>query len=230
MALSRLTAPEDRTSFECNVLFRPTWMPVFGTGIGDQDLLLPEGSAQILPEGTQLLIQLHLFNTTTSEIVTRTKVRMHKTDVVDPLPVGFYVFGTSEVELPPASNSTVSNDCTVPDEVVIGAMLPHMHYLGQSLTFEMGDANDPSAPMREVFKRDPYSFDDQYVEPFDLTIPAGTPTRVTCEFDNPDPRTVTFGESSENEMCFLVTYQIDSAGQGGCLTFDPDKLQDLLGE
>jgi hypothetical protein len=229
IALEKLTAPEDRRSFECNVLFDPTWMPIFGTGIGDQDLALPEGSAQVLPEGTQLLIQLHLFNTTTEPITTSTKVHLHQTHVPDPSPVGFYVFGTSEVTLPPASKSTVSNDCAVPDDVTVAAMLPHMHYLGKSLTLEVGDPNDPTAPMREVYRRDPYDFNNQYVEPFDLTIPAGAPTRVTCSYENDGPETVTFGESSNDEMCFLVTYQVGFDGQSGCVTFDPEKLKQLTG-
>jgi len=47
-------------------------------------------------------------------------------------------------------------------------------------------------------------------------VNAGDVTRVTCNYENTTDETITFGESTKNEMCFLVGFAADRAGTGGC--------------
>jgi hypothetical protein len=62
----------------------------------------------------------------------------------------------------------------------------------------------------------------QEIEERPLTIPAGTLTRVSCTYDNPTEEMVTFGEGSENEMCFLVLYEGGGGSLDGCVNLgDP---------
>jgi Copper type II ascorbate-dependent monooxygenase, C-terminal domain len=93
-----------------------------------------------------------------------------------------------------------------------------MHLLGKSLTFEMGPSADQ---LKKVFERNPYDFDSQRIELLDLTLNPGDVTRVTCNFDNTTDKTITFGESTKSEMCFLATFVADRTGVAGCTVGSP---------
>ena len=49
------------------------------------------------------------------------------------------------------------------------------------------------------------------IDSMDMVIPGGSHARVTCNYLNPGPNIVSYGESTKNEMCFLPTL---TAGQG----------------
>lgn len=68
-----------------------------------------------------------------------------------------------------------------------------------------------------VFVRDPYQFDDQHSEALALDLTPGSFARVTCGYDNTELRTVTFGESTHDEMCFLIGFAIDQAEIKSCV-------------
>jgi hypothetical protein len=93
------------------------------------------------------------------------------------------------------------------------AMMPHMHYLGTSITLEIGPSE---AELQVVFERDPYNFEDQDIDPFEMIIPAGYHARTRCTFNNTSNEVVTFGESSLNEMCFAVGFASGVDGVSGC--------------
>jgi hypothetical protein len=78
--------------------------------------------------------------------------------------------------------------------------------------------------MHEVFARDPFDFDDQHIEPIDLTLAAGDVTRVRCTFDNPMDEAVSYGESTHNEMCYLIGFAVDLPAQSACLEVLPPNI------
>ena len=63
----------------------------------------------------------------------------------------------------------------------------------------------------------PTTSTDQRLELINLTLNAGDVTRVTCNYQNPMDQTITFGESTKNEMCFLVGFAADRSGTSGCV-------------
>jgi hypothetical protein len=94
-------------------------------------------------------------------------------------------------------------------------MFPHMHYLGRKQTLELGpDPNNFSA----VYTRDPYDFEQQTIDPIELNLTPGMAARLTCSYDNNRDETITYGESTNNEMCFAIGFTVASgpaAGLGG---------------
>ena len=70
--------------------------------------------------------------------------------------------------------------------------------------------------MQEVVNRDPYLFDAQFIEAKPIVARKGKNTKVTCSYDNTTDRTVGFGESSNDEMCYLVGYVRGKEGAFGC--------------
>lgn len=83
------------------------------------------------------------------------------------------------------------------------ALLPHMHLMGTSLTFELGASEDD---MKMVYARDPWDFDRQTIDNFDMTLEEGLHTRTTCKYNNTTDKTITYGESTFDEMCFMGAF------------------------
>jgi len=203
---------------ECNVLFKATWAPMFVATTASANIAMPAGAAKLIDPGSFLVLQLHILNTTAHTVTSSTEVSMQSTDLKDPIPVGIYAFGTSNISLPPSKTTTVEADCTLPADVHLFAMLPHMHFLGRRLEIDTGP---DEGSMTQTYLRDPYDFNDQYIEDFDVTLKAGTHTRTLCSYENTGASTVTFGESSHNEMCFAVGFSLGGGNLGGCIDSGP---------
>jgi len=100
------------------------------------------------------------------------------------------------------------------------AGFPHMHRLGASMRFEVG----PQGSMREVFKRDPFDFDNQRIDNLDVSIAAGDISRVTCTFNNTKDQVIGYGESTNNEMCYFVGFAVDQPSMSACLEVVPSSF------
>lgn len=227
MVVARTLAPEPEGMAECDVLFRNTWVPMFGSGTSEAEIDAPDGAAYHVSAGEQVVMQLHLLNTTPDAISNEIVVRAFEADpIVELEPIGIYAFGTNQIELPPRMATDVVNECTVERDVEAFAIFPHMHYLGLSMSLEV---RDDTGTWNEVFRKDGWDFDQQEFVPQLLQLTPGTETRVTCSYDNPTDEMVGFGESSIDEMCFLVTYVVGSGSNAldGCVelgTGDPGPM------
>jgi hypothetical protein len=211
----RTNAPEPDGFSECNVLFRTSWDPLFITGAGRSEITFPAGVGHKLAANTQLLVQLHLLNTSEDHVESAVEVTMRRSHVDDPKPVGTYVFGTTSLNLPAAQTSEAQALCTLREPVQLIAGFAHMHWLGRSLSFEVGSSENQ---MHTLFARDPYNFDDQHLELIDVTLNPGDMTRVTCHYDNTHDHSVGFGESTTTEMCFFVGLAVGRDGLSSCIT------------
>jgi hypothetical protein len=221
--LSRTLVPEPEGLSECNVIFKQSWLPMFVTGNGSTSLEYPSGAATVLHKGQQIVLQLHLLNGTSADVTKSASVVMRKSNLASPDPVGIYAFGTQKIMLPAGGPSNVVVDCTPTEDVEAFATLAHMHKLGTSLHLSVEDDN---GQMQEVVNRDPYSFNKQYIEADPIRAPKGKKTHLTCGYDNTTDHVVTFGESSNDEMCYLVGYIRGKEGAFGCdntsFVADPD--------
>jgi hypothetical protein len=207
---------------ECNELFRSSWNPLYVTGTGNSPLVAPEGAGYVLTAGTPIVLQLHLLNTTAEEVTDSVVVRMRKSPLEEVDPIRMVVFGTLGLALDPHSESSAVSACDNSESFDIFAVFPHMHYMGTSMVVEAGPDKDQ---LKEVFRRDPYDFDDQRMEQLTLPINAGDHVKVTCNYNNTTDKIITFGESSNDEMCFFIGFatgpKADFAGCIGGSSFFP---------
>jgi len=219
MLVARTLAPEPNGLSVCNVLFKTSWVPLFGAGKGDASLVAPSGNGYVLPKGTQMLFQLHLLNTTTSAVTEKATVRMGLSPTPNPSPVGIYAFGTEAITLPPHQTTSIVNDCTTSDDVEAFEWYPHMHQLGTAISLQVGtSAND----LKTVYEQGPWNFNDQHMDAKSIHIPAGSFTRTTCTYTNPGADTVSFGETSADEMCYLVSFVTNpTTSLNGCVNQTP---------
>jgi hypothetical protein len=214
----RTGASEPEGFAECDVAFRSIWETLFISGTGNSKLEFPADAGHQIPKGTQLLVQMHLLNVDPEPVEGVVTLHMRRSTAANPRPVSSFILGTAAVELPAGQRSDVVGTCSPFQGVHYIAGFPHMHMLGSRMVLEVGDSE---STLQEVFRRDPFDFDDQRIDPIDVTIAPGQMTRVTCTFDNTTPQTITYGESTTNEMCYFVGFAVDQAGMSACLEVLP---------
>jgi hypothetical protein len=218
MFFSRTTAPEPDGISECDVVFKQTWIPLFLAGRGASTLQYPAGDANVLPKGTQVVLQVHLLNSTPHDETIDIALALHQSKTANPVPVGLYAFGSTIISLPPSSTSTVTAECAPDRDVTSFAMFAHQHQLGTKMTLEVMNA---AGQYELAYKRDPFDFNNQTIEQTPISIAKGTKTRITCTYDNTTTATVGFGESSHDEMCYLAMFVPGEAGTFGCVQNPP---------
>lgn len=201
--------PEDgvgRCKMPLDARFLQGWAP------GNRGVDLPPDVGLHLPEkGKWLILQIHYWNAAGhKDSHDRSGVAMCTTSTPRPKTAIVSTLGSAAINLPPRSSGVdVTGTCTPEIDQpihVIGAG-PHMHRLGRTFVTEVlrgGSESNRSA----VVTVPKWSFDDQETHRADVIINPGDKLRTTCRFDNPSDKRVTFGERTEDEMCFnfLVTY------------------------
>jgi Copper type II ascorbate-dependent monooxygenase, C-terminal domain len=103
-------------------------------------------------------------------------------------------------------------DCQTPETTRVVGFFPHMHMLGTSMTLEVGPSADS---VQSIYSRDPYDFNDQTIDGTDMVLEGGQHARLTCNYNNTRSEAVTYGESSLNEMCFLIMFVVGPPS--GCI-------------
>jgi hypothetical protein len=113
-----------------------------------------------------------------------------------------------------------SCDRTAPQDMVVRAIAGHMHLLGRSISVDL----DPGTSREQrLLDREVWDFDDQAATPLDrpVRVRAGDTLRVTCTHDaalrsmipelaGEQPRYVTWGEGTSDEMCLGIVQYTDS--------------------
>ena len=182
---------------------------IYGSGVGTEPLVLPEGVAVRIPAGAQILVNLHLFNVTDAELSGSSGIEvvtMAEETVVDEAEV--LLAGPLAFNIPARTNGhVIQGGCTMADDVTVFAVMPHMHQLGTYMRVDVDG---------EVLYEGAYSFDEQRyydIDPLRM-LSAGTRVGVTCTYDNPTSSNVGFGDSSTQEMCFGLLYRYPALHDG----------------
>jgi hypothetical protein len=170
-----------------------------GSGVGTEAYEYPEGVAIRLKAGSQITLNLHLFNTNETELSGTSGLLVKTMDEADVENVAETILaGPIELEIPPGRVEQ-SGTCTFSHDSTIFQILPHMHQTGVHLK-----AIAHSSTMGDVELFDgPYSFEDQQVLPVDMIeMKAGDTVDVTCTYENETEEEINWGDSSLAEMCF----------------------------
>jgi hypothetical protein len=121
-------APDGTTA--CNAGVNRT-QSVFGSGVGSEPLAFPKGVAFRMTKGTQLLLNLHLFNTGTAPISGTSGTRFQTVSEADaPVIAEGLLAGTTSISLPPGQSTNSTGYCTMSIDSTIFAVSQHMHLLG----------------------------------------------------------------------------------------------------
>ena len=211
-------APEPDGTSECPVLFKTTWIPIYLGGVESTPLRMPDGAAVDLGRGKQLVLQLHLQNTSAAPITNRVAMHMKLQDQAEGfVPAGIFGLDNHVIDLPPNSGETTTRmSCKPGKEMNVFSMLGHMHKYGSSL---------------EVFKNSEsvfvqqWDFDDQPITPLRMRVMPEDELALECRHSNTTDRSIGYGESSDDEMCASVFYYTPYDRLAGC-TQVPDEGPD----
>lgn len=220
LALYRAMADEREEVWDCSdKLISLLWEPLWGVGTSEEGIQVPAGTGFKISGYSQYVVQLHLQNAGDTSITLRAGVNLTYApddQTASLIPAGIFALGTFDIDIPPgAVDHSTTIPCNVDREMNVFAVLPHMHKLGKKI--ELTHSPDDVAPLEEIYGLDPWDFTKQPIVPQQFRFDPGHRLAVTCHWDNPGATDVTFGESSDNEMCFFVVFYYPYTGLDGCV-------------
>ena len=184
---------------------------IFGSGVGTNPFEFPDGVAVRLRAGEQLLLNLHLFNTSGAELRGESGTRARFVDPGSTVEEAESILaGTLSLSLPPQQATTTHGRCTLTSPGTIFGVQPHMHQLGTHMKVVARTAHG------DVLLHDAdYDFGEQPIYPIQpLELTPGDSIEVDCTHFNSTSSTVSWGESSKAEMCHAGIYRFPSASSG----------------
>lgn len=122
--------------------------------------------------------------------------------------------GLSDFVIPAGDdNYSASDSITIPVPITLWGVFPHMHVLGKSYELTVGEGDEQICANRG----EKYDFNNQLTYMFKdpLYITGNTPINFRCTWDNSadnpnlinkPPTDVTYGERTDEEMCFAFAY------------------------
>ena len=132
--------------------------------------------------------------------------------------------GSELITLQPGAKGTVAGTCAPQSKepIHILGVIPHMHRLGRHVKMTIQRANGSS----EVLHDAAFEFESQGYFEKQAVLQPGDRVRTQCDYMNDTAGTVTLGEKTTNEMCYMFTlaYPVGSMNTGG------DFVNPLTGE
>lgn len=188
-----------------------------GWSVGNTPRPLPGGMGRYLKKGSDLVVQVH-YHPTGKKEVDRSEVGLYfvKKPVAESLKekaklVGSIWMANYEMDIPAGDkNYKRATAYTLPKEVIMVGVVPHMHLLGKSMTVT-ATLPDKSVKTLIDIKTWNYNWQDEYYYERPFKLPVGTRIEVTAVFDNSadnpsnpssPPKRVTWGEGTTDEMLF----------------------------
>ena len=172
---------------------------------------LPAGVGQLLPRGSDIVMQVHYHRTGKVER-DRTRIGIHfqKGPVKGhfqamPVPGLFFTIPAGQKAVKVASSWRIT------EEMTLHYMVPHMHLLGKSIELSAQLPGQKEETLISIEEWD-YDWQEMYQLRKPKRLPKGTVLRVRATFDNSagnprnpsdPPVTVRFGEQTTHEMCFV---------------------------
>ena len=198
--------------YNCNVNSLDMNM-LYASGVGTDIFDLPEGVGLRVRAGQQLNLNLHLFNASDQPLSGDSAILVKSQATPPPMLAEMMFAGTLQISVPPGATRTVTGGCTLPagTNQQLFALWPHMHQYATHQKIEHVRGATTS-----VLLDKPYSFFEQYYYRQDplLAVQGGDRIRVSCTYTNTSSSTITFGDSSNQEMCFAGLYLYPARGAG----------------
>ncbi|HLK15774.1 MAG TPA: EF-hand domain-containing protein [Fimbriimonadaceae bacterium] len=189
------------------------WVP----GLDAQ--VTPTGVGIWLPKGADIVLQVHYHRDGKPE-ADNTQIGLTFAKGQIDKRIRSTALGNPFISIAPGdAHYEVKANLTIPANVTVYDVLPHMHLLGHDMTV---NATLPDGTVKQLIDVEPYDFNWQtrytYREP--VKLPKGTKLNLVSHYDNSTsnihnpnnpPKRVTFGEQTTNEMCFaFFSYSVDS--------------------
>lgn len=189
----------------------------FGGVVGTGTFEFPKGVAVKLSKGQQVLLSVHVSNTSDEPLSGRSGIEVHPTEPVGPEKQAEILFINNAFISVTPGKSTQKGTCTLDADTTFFSLVHHMHKTGVHMTTRALPANGEAFEILNA----PYDFNEQRFVPLNpvVKLAKGDQVEVSCDYENPGPNTLTFGESTfDSEMCIAITYRYPaSAANFNCI-------------
>ncbi|HVM11067.1 MAG TPA: hypothetical protein VM638_01140 [Actinomycetota bacterium] len=177
---------------------------IYASGVGTGEIVFPEGVGLKLNQGQLISLELHIFNTSDTELSGTSGVEILEVSAADvEQEADIFLPGPLSLSIPPSQTHTVTDPCVLNAPANFFAIFPHMHQLGTHFKTTL-TINGTTRVLHDA----PYYFDQQYFTPFTpIAMGAGDTITTECTWNNTTTQTVEWGESSNEEMCFSILYR-----------------------
>lgn len=191
------------------------YLDVWAPGVTSQPF--PPGVALPVEPGSALVINVHYHPSGKPES-DQSLVGLYLADESEPISHPVFVdllftVGSADIDIPPgARGQRVAADFTLPIDVKLLGVFPHMHYLGTEMKAQAIRPGGQEEPLIWIDEWD-FNWQDKFVYSSPLELPKGTRLELEGWFDNSSdnphnpsdpPRRVLFGEDSTDEMCLMI--------------------------
>lgn len=197
--------------------------PIMITQRSDETLTLPDGIAYSFGAKQFIRLEMHYINagdvaadaTATAEFVT-----MDEADVDNE--ADFMFIGSPDINftLAPGDSQSLQAYFAAPsalDGINFFALTGHTHQLGTDMN--VSTAASEGGAETEIYNPTPFLWNEPETKRVDFTIPSGGGFDFSCTWTNNGTasKSVQFGESANDEMCFFWTYYYPSRGARVCV-------------
>jgi hypothetical protein len=189
------------------------WVPGFKTQ------MYPDGFSKKLFKGSDLLVQMHYApnsqDETDSSVINIFFAKKKPGRIIETIMLNPSVLTNGPFIIPANEVKEFHGQVTIPGSYSLSlySVLPHSHLLGKSWWIYAVKPGGDTLPIVRVPKWD-FHWQMEYIFPKFLKIPGGSTIHMHAAYDNTDknpenpnhpPKTVTFGESTTDEM-FIVFF------------------------
>jgi len=197
----------------------------------------PQGLAQKIPADSDLIMQVHYAPLNTDQTDQSSINIFFKDEAVDRY-VQEMLMINFNFELPPNEITEVSTTWNISQDISLIQFLPHSHLLGKTWEiFAITPIDNDTIPLIRI---NDWNFDWQfwYTPEYMIYLPQGTVVYASCTYDNTSdnpnnpnnpPQTVSWGESTFDEMFFVpFRYVVYEEGDENIYLGDGDNPGDCI--
>jgi hypothetical protein len=192
--------------------------PLFAssTQVTEEVLEFPPGVALSFDAEQWLVFNYHYINVTDEPIIAEAYLNVEfvaEEDLADIEYAGFYAFGAIQsIGIPAGGTQRVTTTCAFPDDVSLFSITPHLHKLGTGFEVSLHDGTEVvGEPLLQADGW--FNAETSYLQPA-AALSAGEGLTITCEWTNPTDQYVDFGQTTEDEMCFVFGFAWPLPGIG----------------
>jgi hypothetical protein len=191
----------------CSPFANQSWRMVYAWAPGGKNMILPAAAGFPLEGTTHYVVQIHYSNVAHVPAQTDASgIDMCTTNQLRPNDADVMAFGTNHFTIPPRANYDLTCDYTIPSgtpALHVFAVMPHMHNYGHVLANTLVPSGS-GAPVALGVQPN-WNVNNQTWFDVGATVHSGDRMSTRCEWANTTDTTVSFGDSSLDEMCYAFS-------------------------
>ena len=195
-------------------------IPLIITQVSEETLTLPPGVAFKFAPHQMIRIEAHYLNYYDEDISAHADVSFKtiaQEDVEHEADMLFY--GTPDFSIPAGKEHTTPwHFIDVWEDTKVFAVTGHTHQHGTNVEISKSTSADDEGDF--IYPQDtPFTWNESPIEQYSpaLHFSAGEGFRYRCTWKNTSNKSLSFGESANQEMCFLWAYYYPSKGYRMCV-------------